>query len=529
MYIVFSHARLAGAVAAVALIAALPGLHAGYDPEWELKFATRFSFQIDPKIRMADLLPSAPAVAQLTAISVVDDLTCVPEVALQEFSAQRCAKPNDKDNARATTMEARKLIAHLLAKINHINREGADHFIEMLRTNRPDLAGLPFHVGESARLNPSARRRLGEAIAEVRRLQESGITHSRDVHFRLSQDGFTAAALTQMLAIRPRAVTTTSTETSVGLVQLLAINHSDEATRGLMRVAVFSPEVDQRSAALEVLRKRRTLAAGDIVRRGLRYPWPAIVRNAAEAVIALERTDLGYDLADMLEAADPRLPRQVVVYGKQVHLVRELVRINHHRNCLLCHPPANTPDVIRPGAVNELNMFADRQVAALTGEVSSPGVSLPIRDAKYNPFASEFPDLLVRADVTYLRQDFSLLQEVVHTAPWPAMQRFDYLLRERALSATEAEGYQATLAARRDFGEHRQVALAALRRLTGVDLGESADAWRDMLWTAAAWRTARHWAIGGSILVACMLVCCRLRLVRQTAHFARAIANSRVR
>ena len=31
--------------------------------------------------------------------------------------------------------------------------------------------------------------------------------------------------------------------------------------------------------------------------------------------------------------------------GKKVPVVREMVRINHHRNCLLCHAPAVIDEV----------------------------------------------------------------------------------------------------------------------------------------------------------------------------------------
>jgi len=41
---------------------------------------------------------------------------------------------------------------------------------------------------------------------------------------------------------------------------------------------------------------------------------------------------------------DPRLPITEKKDGKDVTFVRELVKINHHRNCLLCHAPGNTAD-----------------------------------------------------------------------------------------------------------------------------------------------------------------------------------------
>jgi len=160
----------------------------------------------------------------------------------------------------------------------------------------------------------------------------------------------------------------------------------------------------------------------------------------------------------------------------------------------------------------------------LTGQTPVPGEGLPIRDFRYDPFATEFPDLLVRADVTYLRQDFSLLQHVAHADPWPTLQRFDYLVRTRVLNSDEAQDLHKKLAARSDFAEHRHTALAALRGLTGVDAGESADAWRDVLWTAAAWRTARLWTVVGCFCAAGLLVGWRWRLAQQLVRFAQSVA-----
>jgi len=141
-------------------------------------------------------------------------------------------------------------------------------------------------------------------------------------------------------------------------------------------------------------------------------------------------------------------------------VVRELVRINHHRNCLLCHPPGNTPDVSKD---------------VLTAGVPIPGVSL------FSAYRMQSPDVLVRADVTYLRQDFSRLQEVPDAHPWPRMQRFDFLVRTRMLTEVEAKKYQAEFAKVEKNSPYRQAALAALRALTGRDAEPTAAAWRKVL------------------------------------------------
>src|SRR5436305_14561884 len=46
-------------------------------------------------------------------------------------------------------------------------------------------------------------------------------------------------------------------------------------------------------------------------------------------------------------------------------------------------------------------------------------------------YGGETLGLFVRAEVTYLRQDFSVTQPVEAADPWPTQQRFDYLVSER--------------------------------------------------------------------------------------------------
>src|SRR5262249_52514970 len=151
----------------------------------------------------------------------------------------------------------------------------------------------------------------------------------------------------------------------------------------------------------------------DILLQGLHYPWPAIAHRAAEAVARLDRKDLVPQLVDILDEPDPRTPVKKKIKGKQVSVVRELVRINHHRNCLLCHAPA------QPG----------KPSAEITlGDVPVPGEPLPSPERGYR---GGVPELQVRIDVTYLRQDFSLLLPVADAHPWPAMQRFDFMVRTR--------------------------------------------------------------------------------------------------
>jgi hypothetical protein len=156
----------------------------------------------------------------------------------------------------------------------------------------------------------------------------------------------------------------------------------------------------------------------------------------------------------MLEEPDPRAPVVKEVEGKKVPVVRELVRINHLRNCMLCHPAANASDF--PEAKSDFSRISQ---LFLVGIVPIPGVETP---KGYGSLAPPV-DRVVRADATYLRQDFSRLEKVADAAPWPDIQRFDYLVRNRVLTSAEQNEFDALFADRHN--EYRAIARSALDRL----------------------------------------------------------------
>ncbi len=198
--------------------------------------------------------------------------------------------------------------------------------------------------------------------------------------------------------------------------------------------------------------------------QGLRYPLPAVAKRASETLVKLDRTDLLGQLVDLLDEADPRTPVTRKVQGKETQVVRELVRVNHHRNCVLCHAPAGS---------------------AVGSEVFTAAVPMP--DGPLMPpsggYGSAPPEVHVRLDVTYLRQDFSLLQSVSEAQPWPEMQRFDFFVRTRTLSNEEAETFHARLT-KKGAGfvtPYQRAVLFALRELSGKDTAPTAEAWRQLL------------------------------------------------
>jgi hypothetical protein len=250
-----------------------------------------------------------------------------------------------------------------------------------------------------------------------------------------------------------------------GLVKYLASVPHVEATRALARLALFSPEPELREAALMALKVRREKDYTSILLMGLRYPWPEVARRAAEAVVEMERTDLLPELVALLDEPDPRLPQVKKQDGKDVYTAAHLVRVNHLRNCMLCH-----------AAAQSVKGFVD----GLTAPVPVPGNPLP---PLFKYYHQSIPSESVRVDVTYLRQDFSLLQKVPDAKPWPTLQRFDYLVRTVTLTKEQAKTYETKLlAASADSpSPYRAAALAALRALTGKDAGTTAAAWRKAL------------------------------------------------
>jgi hypothetical protein len=70
------------------------------------------------------------------------------------------------------------------------------------------------------------------------------------------------------------------------------------------------------------------------------------------------------------------------------------------------------------------------------GFVPSPGEEPP------PAYGKATDGLFIRADITYLRQDFSVVQPVLVPGKWPGNQRYDYVLRTRKATPTELRLYK---------------------------------------------------------------------------------------
>jgi hypothetical protein len=175
----------------------------------------------------------------------------------------------------------------------------------------------------------------------------------------------------------------------------------------------------------------------------------------------LDRTDLVPDLVKILDEPDPRAPIPRVSGGQRMLVVRELVRLNHSRNCLLCHAPASD------------SMPRDVLSAAVPGFDEPP----PPVTEYYQPIR---PSQMARLDVTYLRQDFSIMALAPGFESKPMPARFDYLVRERTLPDSEQAAYRRALATeeRDGLAPNQLAALKALRKITGKDAAPNSSAWR---------------------------------------------------
>jgi hypothetical protein len=131
---------------------------------------------------------------------------------------------------------------------------------------------------------------------------------------------------------------------------------------------------------------------------------------------------------------------------------------------LLCHPPSVT------GQPNEV-----------PGVIPIPSVPFSTSPKEAYGRAQSSGEPMVRADTTYLRQDFSVLMPVVNATPWPDMQRFDFLVRTRVVDGEELKALAEKVKARpADFvSENHKAAADALRRITGQNGAPNAAAWRD--------------------------------------------------
>jgi hypothetical protein len=332
---------------------------------------------------------------------------------------------------------------------------------------RSDLKGLPVRMGAECQAPEATAKSMQRLSRELRGVQARkpsspplGGSHSGSHSLELVGDNNLLNYLKRdKSSLGPREVSTlvqmlqiAGQEVRLQLVQFLSQIKGPEASAALAQRALFDLAPEVREAAVWALNERPPEEWRPILLRGFHYPWSVVAEHAAEALVTLDDRDAVLDLARQLDLPDPAAPTQKSD-GKWV--APELVRVNHLRNCMLCHAPSfDVKDSVR-------------------GLIPEPGQ--PLRLEYYESNRGDF----VRADITYLRQDFSVMQPVAEPNKWPEVQRYDYLVRLRELTEAEQAARAKAFAERHSYPQ-RDAVLFALRELTGQDVGDDAQAWQDL-------------------------------------------------
>jgi sugar lactone lactonase YvrE len=334
---------------------------------------------------------------------------------------------------------------------------------------RPDLAGLPMRMGEACKLSPTAADHLqGGSVglrAHLTEAKPAGATRvvgaagfdprpdPKILHQRLLADKnkYNKWLKPEAIPVMQQMLMAENESIREVLIEQLARIDGQAASIALAQRALFDLHPRVREQALKALQKRPAKEYQQTLLDGFQYPWPAVADHAAEAVIALQMKDTVPALLTFLDKPDPSAPFQKP--GKGIY-TREMIKINHPRNCLLCHAQSiSTEDKVR-------------------GQVPTTDQSLT------PPYYGGTQGTFVRADVTYLKQDFSVPLNVPNPGAWPSAQRFDFLVRERP--ARPAEIFAAKKPAL-TASVYQQSVFFALRELTGQDPGPTAEDWKKLL------------------------------------------------
>lgn len=340
---------------------------------------------------------------------------------------------------------------------------------------RPDLLALPWRAGQDAQLGKEAAEVLHVYSARLRLSMREAVPmedvrpDADSLKKILDGDAPVSKAFPNRKPLEwgksgcvptlAQMLQTENTPLRMLMVEMLAKVDGKEAGIVLAQRAVFDVSPEVREKAIGTLRKRPSKEYQQFLIDALRWPWQPVADHAAEAMVALEMKDAVPKLIEMLKEPDPKLPFTVEEGKKKATYVKEVVRINHMANCLLCHAPSMAKeDLVR-------------------GRIPVPGQNPP--PLYYADSTGEF----VRAEITFLKQDFSLIQPVANPGKWPGQQRFDYMLRTRKATPAEVKLLQGLEKEKKKPEPYpqRDAILFGLRELTGKDYGSRTESWLPLL------------------------------------------------
>ena len=343
----------------------------------------------------------------------------------------------------------------------------------LLKQQRLDLAGLPLRMGDACKIGPAAADHLqgGSVTLRAHLFAAAGATASRSglgsvsgdtrpdpqhLHnaLKTADDRFNKWLKPEAIPALQQLLMAENESIREVLVDQLSRIEGPKATVALAQRALFDLNPDVRRSALEALRDRNVAEYQQILLDGFRHPWSVVADHAAESIVALHLTASVPKLLGQLDLPDPSVPYTNGPNGPA--LVRDMVRINHLRNCLMCHPPSFSSD-------DKVRGFVPRTDQPLP----------PAFTREY--YAPKQEGVFVRADVTYLQQDFSTPLTVPNHGIWPAVQRYDFMVRERLALLIDSQKAREKAGAVAD--QHKAV-MFALRELTGQDPGPSPEDWK---------------------------------------------------
>jgi hypothetical protein len=323
--------------------------------------------------------------------------------------------------------------------------------LQRLIARRADVEGLQFRWGDQCQAEDGQALALDEISKAVRAIPLNDKRRNERILELLDNAKWhTVAAipaLEQILQVE-------SAEIRLRLIEILRTIEGPESGQAIARRALYDLDEVVRQAAIFGLHDRPASDYEPTLVEGLRYPWEVAAWNAADALAQLSKDRNQTNpavvdaLLDQLEQPPPTAPFQDEQGNWRV---RELASLGHLQNCVLCHAPSR------------------QQEDRARGTVPTPSNPSGSPNVYYGSSGAPFGDL-VRADVTYLKQDFSVVQQLENTAPWPSSQRIDYLVRARRL--TLEEHAEAAARARAPDNPHRLALLYALRELTGLEQTE---------------------------------------------------------
>jgi hypothetical protein len=258
----------------------------------------------------------------------------------------------------------------------------------------------------------------------------------------------------------------------LALVEILGRVSDRRACAELARLAVFDTSPMVRLRAVECLGRWPASEWSAALVAGLRHPWHLAAGNATRALVTLKARDTLPALLPLLNLPDPARPFPSPDDGRAL-VVREIVRLNHHHNCAVCHAAVD-PFEGRP----EEEPRDRLPLGSFVASVPTPGVAMkPFPSVEYfEPLPARGVRFFVRFDVTYLRPEFSVMLPNNPEKEWPAVQRYDFITRLRPATSAEADESRW-----KGSYPQRDAVLFALRELTGKDGGDSPAEWEQIL------------------------------------------------